>query len=195
MDRTTRERILDVAQDLFIEQGYDKTSLREIAERMGFTKAALYYHFPGKADILGAFHQRMHGLIDEPVSVLGEGAVTTDAFEKFLTICIDRLQANEKLFLVHRVNQAALAKIHLEGHQGTHEELEELARRVFSEPTLGADQRLRMAAAFAVAFVTPIMAGALSPAGTMSGAAMADCLKDVVHDVLHPARLVVPGES
>ena len=37
----TRQRILDVALDLFNEHGYDKTSLREIADALGFTKAAL----------------------------------------------------------------------------------------------------------------------------------------------------------
>ncbi|WP_266094983.1 TetR/AcrR family transcriptional regulator [Microlunatus elymi] len=37
---------------LFIEQGYDKTSLREIAEQVGVTKAALYYHFRTKDDIV-----------------------------------------------------------------------------------------------------------------------------------------------
>jgi AcrR family transcriptional regulator len=41
----TRQRILDVALDLFIEQGFDGTSLRQIAEQLGVTKAALYYHF------------------------------------------------------------------------------------------------------------------------------------------------------
>ena len=58
----TRERILDVALDLFIEQGYDKTSLREIAEPLGVTKAALYYHFAAKEDILLALHLRLHEL-------------------------------------------------------------------------------------------------------------------------------------
>src|SRR6266542_3460591 len=41
----TRSRIQSVALELFIEQGYEQTSLREIAERLGVTKAALYYHF------------------------------------------------------------------------------------------------------------------------------------------------------
>ena len=45
MSDDTRERILDVASELFTEQGYDGTSLREIADRLGVTKAALYYHF------------------------------------------------------------------------------------------------------------------------------------------------------
>ncbi|MBO0827440.1 MAG: TetR/AcrR family transcriptional regulator [Streptosporangiales bacterium] len=50
----TRERIQQVALDLFAEQGYDKTSLREIAERLDVTKAALYYHFKTKDEILGS---------------------------------------------------------------------------------------------------------------------------------------------
>ena len=56
--RSTRERILDVALDLFIEKGYDRTSLREIAEPLGFSKAALYYHFASKEDILMALQDR-----------------------------------------------------------------------------------------------------------------------------------------
>ncbi|NGO71734.1 TetR/AcrR family transcriptional regulator [Streptomyces boncukensis] len=48
----TRQRIQDVALELFAEQGYEKTSLREISERLGVTKAALYYHFKTKEDIL-----------------------------------------------------------------------------------------------------------------------------------------------
>src|SRR6516165_7755897 len=38
----TRDRILDVALELFTEQGFDATRLRQIAERLGVTKAALY---------------------------------------------------------------------------------------------------------------------------------------------------------
>ncbi|MEU3273585.1 TetR/AcrR family transcriptional regulator [Saccharomonospora sp. NPDC006951] len=61
----TRERIQRVALDLFVEQGYEKTSLREIAERLGVTKAALYYHFRTKDDIV-------HSLIEDLADSLGE---------------------------------------------------------------------------------------------------------------------------
>src|SRR6478672_2537534 len=44
----TRAEILRTAMALFTSQGYDATSLRQIADRLGFTKAALYYHFPAK---------------------------------------------------------------------------------------------------------------------------------------------------
>ena len=50
----TRERIQRTALELFTKQGYERTSLREIAERVGVTKAALYYHFSSKEEILGS---------------------------------------------------------------------------------------------------------------------------------------------
>jgi AcrR family transcriptional regulator len=48
----TREQILQAALELFTQQGYDSTSLRQIAENQGLTKAALYYHFPAKEQML-----------------------------------------------------------------------------------------------------------------------------------------------
>ncbi|GAA2713477.1 TetR family transcriptional regulator [Micromonospora olivasterospora] len=63
----TRERIKTVALELFTEQGYEKTSLREIAERLNVTKAALYYHFRSKDEIVSSFVEdrldRMDALI------------------------------------------------------------------------------------------------------------------------------------
>src|SRR5215468_10180455 len=50
--RDTRARLRELALQLFAEQGYEKTSLREIAEQLGVTKAALYYYFKSKEDIV-----------------------------------------------------------------------------------------------------------------------------------------------
>src|SRR5262245_29183203 len=61
----TRQRIQDVALELFAEQGYEKTSLREIAERLEVTKAALYYHFKTKEDILISLFQDLARPLDE----------------------------------------------------------------------------------------------------------------------------------
>ena len=49
---STRDEILSTALQLFTVQGYDATSLRQIADRLGFTKAALYYHFPAKENLV-----------------------------------------------------------------------------------------------------------------------------------------------
>jgi AcrR family transcriptional regulator len=50
----TRTKILAEALDLFAEKGFSASTTRELAERMGFTKAALYYHFRTKDDLLMA---------------------------------------------------------------------------------------------------------------------------------------------
>lgn len=47
-----RDRILSTATSLFVERGYDGVAMREISEACGITKAALYYHFASKADLL-----------------------------------------------------------------------------------------------------------------------------------------------
>jgi len=52
MDGDTRETIRAVALELFSSRGFEQTSLREIAERVGLTKASLYYHYPSKQALL-----------------------------------------------------------------------------------------------------------------------------------------------
>ena len=64
----TRARIQAVALELFAEQGYDKTSLREIAERLDVTKAALYYHFKSKEDIVASLVADYFNQIDDMVA-------------------------------------------------------------------------------------------------------------------------------
>ncbi|MCX4748263.1 TetR/AcrR family transcriptional regulator [Kitasatospora sp. NBC_01287] len=64
----TRARIIAVALELFSEQGYEKTSLREIADRLGVTKAALYYHFKTKDDIVHGIVATMAAPIDETIA-------------------------------------------------------------------------------------------------------------------------------
>jgi AcrR family transcriptional regulator len=178
-DRSTRERILDVALDLFVDQGYDKTSLREIAERMGFSKAALYYHFASKTDILMGLHLRMHKAVDDLLPEFDEELADMGAWEKFLNSCIDRILTNRKLFLMHQVNQAAFEKVHDQDHAGQHADMEERARRLFSDPSVPLRQRSLMAASFAAVFITPMLAGRLFPESEL------DDLSRTLHDVVH----------
>ncbi|WP_020498075.1 TetR/AcrR family transcriptional regulator [Sciscionella marina] len=64
----TRDRIQQVALELFTEQGYEGTSLREIAERLEVTKAAVYYHYRTKEEILGGAVEGAIGALDEVIS-------------------------------------------------------------------------------------------------------------------------------
>ena len=49
---STKEKIFDVALDLFSKKGYDSVSLREIAEEVGIKKSSIYSHYQSKKAIL-----------------------------------------------------------------------------------------------------------------------------------------------
>lgn len=51
-----RKQILDTAMKLFVEQGYDKTSIRNIAEQIEYSPGTIYLHFKDKADIFLELH-------------------------------------------------------------------------------------------------------------------------------------------
>src|SRR5260370_42380456 len=74
----TRQQILETATRLFTELGYDATSLQMIADEMGLTKAAVYYHFRAKGDILHAAMlpgiRRLGALLDEAAAIRGPRA-------------------------------------------------------------------------------------------------------------------------
>jgi len=56
-----RERLVRAALDLFTEQGYDGTTVNEIAERAGgLTKTTFFRHFPDKREVLFAAGQEIH---------------------------------------------------------------------------------------------------------------------------------------
>ncbi|HKN98209.1 MAG TPA: helix-turn-helix domain-containing protein, partial [Pseudonocardiaceae bacterium] len=66
--RDTRSDILAAAHELFTQRGYQHTSLREIAARLGLTKTAVLYHFATKQDILLALTQPLLDDLDTTLS-------------------------------------------------------------------------------------------------------------------------------
>lgn len=53
-----RNEILDVADELFAEKGFEGTSTNDILERVGIARGTLYYHFKSKEDIMDALIER-----------------------------------------------------------------------------------------------------------------------------------------
>ena len=56
--RRRLERLLDLAADLFVEQGYEQTSMEAIARRAGASKQTIYAHYPTKGDLFAAVFRR-----------------------------------------------------------------------------------------------------------------------------------------
>jgi AcrR family transcriptional regulator len=179
---STRERILDVALDLFTEKGFDGTSLREIAEQLGVTKAALYYHFASKDDILMALHMRFHEFGKEALSMMTEEPVTIELWGELLDQIVGQMLAQRKIFLMHERNQAALEKLHREDHDAEHDDMQQKFRQVLADPRLPLRDRVRMACSFGAVFAGLFMAG--DAFATTSNQELGDLLRDAVHDVL-----------
>src|SRR5689334_7742691 len=58
-ERDTRQDILDAALDLFAQDGFFGTSMRQIARQVGVRESALYHHFPSKEAILDGLMQQL----------------------------------------------------------------------------------------------------------------------------------------
>jgi AcrR family transcriptional regulator len=73
---STRARILSSAERLFLERGYHAATMQDVADRLGITKPALYYHFKSKAEILDSLLDplttELERLLDEAVETHGE---------------------------------------------------------------------------------------------------------------------------
>jgi AcrR family transcriptional regulator len=179
---STRERILDVALDLFTEKGYDKTSLREIAEQLGFTKAALYYHFASKEDILMALHLRLHAFGNEALDRMGSGEPTAAQWGELLEELVDQMLDNRKILLLHERNQAAFEALHREDHDAANEGLQERFRLVLSDTRLPARDRVRMAASFGAVMAGIFISG--DAFADLSSAELGDILRAAVRDLL-----------
>ena len=90
----TKQLILETAQRLFDEQGYDATSLRQIAEAVGMTKAAVYYHYPAKEHLLLELTRPLLDAMSDMVARLrsdGEAGDPRAALESYLDLFVDHL--------------------------------------------------------------------------------------------------------
>lgn len=79
-----RDAVLQTAAKLFLEDGYRKTSMRELAARLEITKPALYYYFRNKEEILVECYRAgiaaIEGLLDKAVVSNANGLTKVQAF-------------------------------------------------------------------------------------------------------------------
>jgi AcrR family transcriptional regulator len=178
----TRERILNAALDLFVEHGFDATSLRQIADQLGITKAALYYHFASKDDILMALHMRLHEFGREVIKSMGDEAVTLETWGTVLQSLTDQMMSQRKIFLLHERNQAVFEKLHRKDHMDDHDDLQGRFRQVLADSRVPLRDRVRMAGSFGVIFASLFLSGEAFSSATNEE--LQDVLNGAVQDVL-----------
>jgi AcrR family transcriptional regulator len=84
-EKSTKEKILDAAVDLFAERGYDGVSIRDIGRAVGITEGAVYKHYPSKEAIL------------ESIFAYVEGRIYPKAPEASIDALVDSLSVREIL--------------------------------------------------------------------------------------------------
>ena len=144
----TRARIQEVAVALFAEQGYEKTSLREIAERLDVTKAALYYHFKSKEDIVRSLVEDYFGQVDALITWARAQPATAATRGEILRRYVGIVAEGDEVFRMLHQNQAAVTSLAAAKNRG------ELFRERMSSliglltgPHAALDERLRAAMA------------------------------------------------
>ena len=146
----TRARIQSVALELFAEQGYDKTSLREIAERLGVTKAALYYHFKSKEDIVTSLVEDYFGAIDELVAWGKTLPKTPESRAELLRRYFGIVTAGGEVFRMLQHNQASVNKLaHAKNRSELFRERMDAVVALLTEPDAPLATQLRAAVALA----------------------------------------------
>jgi AcrR family transcriptional regulator len=106
--RDTRSQAQKVALELFAEQGYEKTSLREIAERLGVTKAALYYHFKSKEDIVHSLTDDYFAEIDALLDWAKDQPRTDESRREILDRYVGIVLGRGEVFRFLEQNRAAV---------------------------------------------------------------------------------------
>lgn len=94
-----RDQILDAAREVIGENGYDRSSVDQIAKRAGLSRSTVYEYFASKEEILkGCFAARREVLAEE-LGRLDRAAGLEEKLTAFFEICFSRVDDNREFFL------------------------------------------------------------------------------------------------
>jgi AcrR family transcriptional regulator len=149
VDGDTRQTIRDVALDLFSTKGFEQTSLREIAERVGLTKASLYHHYASKQDLLLSIVEPLitgwRGIAENAEKL----AHSRDNVGLVLGQCLDVMLGNQAIARIFLRDPAGLVA----AAGSVWQDLVDLSQRLnrwLAGPDASTARRLRAVAAFEV---------------------------------------------
>jgi AcrR family transcriptional regulator len=106
-----KNEILDIAERLFIEQGYEQTTISDILSVSGIAKGSLYYHYKSKEDVLDGVLCRMTKQITAAAKTTADDPAMT-AHEKLFrvlsAISISELPNERMIQELHKPNNALM---------------------------------------------------------------------------------------
>lgn len=101
-EKNTKERILEEALKLFAQSGYMGTSMNDIADKLGVTKAALYKHYKSKQEILDSIVEKMNQMDRERVKEydMPEGSIE-EVVKGYQSTALDKIKQFTKVQFLH----------------------------------------------------------------------------------------------
>jgi AcrR family transcriptional regulator len=144
-----RPQVLDAALELFLERGYEDTTMAGIADAAGVTKPVVYACFPGKDELFRALLRREEERILHEIQSAFEGADLSDpestlieGFTGFLRAVAASPEVYKLIFLGEGGGNTAVARRIQRGREAQVEALSRLARRWLRERNGGRPRRL-----------------------------------------------------
>ncbi|MBB4682711.1 TetR/AcrR family transcriptional regulator [Amycolatopsis jiangsuensis] len=177
----TRDRIHATALEMFTTQGYERTTLAQVADRLGITRPAVYHHFRSKEDLLTSAYDRLVPDLDALAASLRPAPAPRrtrrTALDRFATLLAG---ADGAVLVCARVNEHALRGLPAAAEVLTR--LDELAQLL--APAQDVESRMR--ARLALSALTMPAARAPHLGGTEEDRHRA--ARDVAHDLLFGLR-------
>lgn len=136
-----REHVLRTAVAMFNEQGYDATSVSDLAQRLGVTKSALYHHVDSKEQILeGALEEALGGL-EAALDAALERPTTADRLTDLIrgAVCVLTDKQPQVTLLLRLRGNSPIETAALERRRAFDHRVTELMRQAQEEQLVRAD--------------------------------------------------------
>ncbi|MGV9666747.1 TetR/AcrR family transcriptional regulator [Nocardia niigatensis] len=182
--RSTKDAIRDAALQLFSTKGFDHSSLREVADAVGITKASLYYHYASKVDLLVAIIEPMFEEVRDQVEGLDDIPHTPENVAEVIRRRLHSTLANRQVGVLCMRDTVAIVNA-LGNRYPDMIELHHRMCRWMAGPDADDDTLLRAAAAMQV-LSTAMMSQEIVPAADADH--IETTLLNAALGVLNPAR-------
>jgi len=152
--RPLRERIEEVALELFAEQGYGGTVLREIAGRLGVSKAAVYHHFRTKDDIARVLASRSLDVLAAMTDRLLVAGADLSAWRRALPQIVDLAIKERELLFMYERNEGAFSVLFAADAElgGRLSQQDARLAAVFADRSIDPTTRVRLGCTFGAIF-------------------------------------------
>jgi TetR/AcrR family transcriptional regulator, cholesterol catabolism regulator len=193
-----RLEILDTAAHLFRIKGYAGTSLQDVANAIGITKAAIYYHFQSKDDLLFEMHERIirESLMRVRRIVAGHDSPAMK-MQRILRSHIDTLLKNLDANVVFQRETGQLPADREDEIRHQEKEHDLLIRQVYSDGVRAGEFR-----DFDPAVAVNLLLGACNatyrwyrPSGRVRPAEVVDLILDLLSGGYRPLNIPTPGST